>query len=226
MPRKKLYSKTRRTNKLRRFRYGRRKLAYPRYISASKYNKHNYLRWETEERVLTLPANVTGTAFDAYVFRLNALQNVAELTALYDQFRINWVKLLISWSPKQTFNTDYVNNWVASGAFTPQLWYMKDYDDANVPVDITEFKQSNKARALRLMPNKDVKIVMKPACLNLVYEGAVDNAYVPKWRQYIDCADNSTPHYGLKLAVSYLPLQDLGALNIRIQYGVTMKQTR
>ena len=49
-----------------------------------------------------------------------------------------------------------------------------------------------------LKPNMYHKIVVRPSVLIQTYYTQTGSAYAPKWKQWIDMAQNSMPHYGLK----------------------------
>lgn len=217
--------KTRRGKRLRRFRYGRRKLAYPRINSLTKYNQHHYLRWETTDRTLPL-TNVSGINAISMNFYLDLVQNASELTSLYDQYKIKWVKVLMEWSPLVPIPYESNNTWSGSGAANPILYYKRDYDDSNIATE-SEFKQSNQTRAMRLHPNRTQSIFLRPACNAVLFEGVSGSGYTPKWRQRIDCADSGVPHYGLKMLFkSPNTIPNYGTVLFRVQYAIECYNTR
>lgn len=224
MPRKGATSKTRGRKRLRRFRNYRRQRLNTRAVALTKYNIHHYLRWETTDRTIPL-TNITGINSLGMSFQLDLLQNYTELTALYDQYKIKWVKLHFDWSPLVPIPYDTANAFSGSGAHNPIVYFKRDYDDATAPTEI-EMKQSNQTRALRLHPNRNQTIFLRPAILHQIYEGATATAYAPKWRERLDCADVSVPHYGLKMLIKSPPSSNYGTVNIRVQVALECYNTR
>lgn len=224
MPRKGPNVKTFRRKRLRRFRNFRRKLINARANALTKYNQHHYLRWETTDRTCPL-TNISGVNALSMDFHLDLLQNYTEITNLYDQYKIKWIKLHMEWSPLVPIPYDTANAWSSSGAHNPIVYFKRDYDDSGVASE-TDLKQSNQTRVMRLHPNRDQTIFLRPAILYQIYEGATSTGYAPKWRQRVDCGDPTVPHYGLKILFKCPPGVNYGTVNFRIQYAIECYNTR
>lgn len=205
--------------------------ASPR-LGLQSVNVHKYVRWEDTDRKIDLPAvalPAAATQFQAHAFTLASLANASEFTALYDQYEITHVQAHVMWAPKNTDGVSFTATttaFFASGVGNPILYYHTDFDDATNPSSLSEFKQSNKTKMLMLRPGKIIKINLKPAVLHMIYESVGSTAYGPKWRQRIDCADDSVPHYGLKYAIDYLNGTDMGEVTIRYKYWVRFFNVR
>lgn len=205
--------------------YGKRRNPYRYNLTrwgVKKYNIHKFRRY-SRPYVLDLTSNPTGESLQAYNFNLQDVTNYTELTAIYDQFRIDYITLKLTWSPKVVQSAN-VNN--PGQTIYPILWYAKDYDDIVVPATLATLKERGNLRSFRLTPNREHKISLKPAVLGAMYQSAVATAYSPKWNQKIDMTNSSTPHYGIKMCADYLPLQDLGEVNIEAVYHITCFGTR
>lgn len=163
------------------------------------------LRWSAQDGTNFCHTQVNGndtTPFldAATVFRLNNVVNNAELTALYDNFRITLIKYrwVITRNPDQ-----------ASGANTkgiyPRLVWCHDFNDSiNVSRNII-YQRSN-MRELFFNDNfqKSKWYTLKPSTLTQIYESAVATAYKPTWGSWLDTSDADTQHYGIKYSVSDL----------------------
>lgn len=211
MPRRRRYN--RRPRKARITRWG-----------VAKYNIHHYRRMGRTVSV-PLAANQTIATYSPN-FNLADVVNSSEFTTLYDQFRLDYVTVNISWSPNVTIALNPNN---PGQALYPIMYYVKDYDDATSPLSLTQFKEKGNIRQFRLTPNKVYKINVKPACQKLVVKnfgaGAVQFADLstgPQWNRKIDINASQTPHFGLKMLWDYVQAQSaLGAINIEKMYHFT-----
>lgn len=84
---------------------------------------------------VTPVSNVAPTLY-TIDFRLNQLPNYTEFTDLYDQYKINAVKLSFLPSQTQSISLSSTNN-STQGRFFSAI----DYNDANSPVSIDELRQ-------------------------------------------------------------------------------------
>lgn len=134
---------------------------------------------------------------NGFNYKFSNLPNYTEFTALYDQFRINYV--VTKWYLK----IDPSAQTAATASF-PRMYYCVDADDDAPPTNINELRNHGRTRMVIMNPNRPVTIKFRPSVLIQAYEGATTTAYIPKWKQFVDCADFATPHYGLKVAIDDL----------------------
>lgn len=186
-------------------------------LSRGLANQHKFIRWETTDREVALNT-VGGTQTLGMTFALNLLANYSELTTLYDQYRIDYVKLYFSWSPSAL-----VTQWATP--LYPTAMYRTDFDDT-AGVSELDLKQSPKTRYMRINPNAIQKFGFKPSVLVQLFESGVSTAYAPKWKQRIDCTDSSTEHYGIKMIFNHVPNVDQGVVTVRAKYWLTMFNPR
>lgn len=170
-----------------------------------------------------------GTTIDSYYmysFNLGACDNISNILALYDQFRIN--KVVMKFTPVMA---TVVN---------------KSYDDTTTPgtanraptlascIDLDSESTGNVTQAdMKLYPSyreclgtKKHTRVFTPAMLITGYRSATSSCYLPKYKQWIDCAQNNTPHFGLR--VYYEAASPAGAwtYEIRIKLYCSFKSRR
>lgn len=188
----------------------------------NKTNVHHFVRWSSEETPIQLSCNFgsSGVSPLGLNFRLNDVINPTEFTQLYDQYKINGVKIYFDYSP----DVGSIAN--TSEVYFPKLWMKRDYDDSGTPT-LTQMTESNQSRCLRFTSGRTtLSTFLRPSCLQEIYQSSVSTAFSPLWRQWIDCGNPSVPHYGLKLLAQGLPSTNLGAITIRIKYYLSFKNVR
>jgi hypothetical protein len=167
----------------------------------NKYNEHSYKRYTD-----VLPVDITGTTYAlGLVFKLEDVNGATDFADLYDRYMITTVVLKFklvtnpdsAWGLNNatgTIDTRQGTNWF------PKLWYCPDYDD-NSSETLAQLKERSQTKWKVLRPNKEIKIVVKPAVTIQTYRTATTTGYAPKWKQWIDMAQRDVPHYGLKFVV-------------------------
>lgn len=178
--------------------YKRRRIARPR-ISKSLLGRisaiHNFRR---QYQINVIAGNV---AFAPYLngqnFLLNGVPNASEFANLYDLYRINKIvmKFYLDIDPSaQTANT----------AYYPKLFTVVDHDDSNVPASLNELREHANCKLRVLSPTRPVSVVWTPSVLAIMFRTAVASTYSPKYKQWIDMANQDVPHYGLKFGIDNL----------------------
>lgn len=142
-----------------------------------------------------------GVAFNynAIDFSLQAIPNYAELTALYDEYQI--AKVDVEFIPRaaplsqaiSTATTGNANQ--LFGTCQPFLTVI-DYDDSSVPTTRNELLQYGTCKVMA--PNKYFKRSIVPKIAVQTYKTSLTTGYAAKAKQWLDCADDTVPHFGLK----------------------------
>lgn len=153
-------------------------------------------------------------------FTLGDLEGYTELTTLYDQFMITKVVVEFLW----TITGSDAGVVGPNPSMSPYINCIRDYDDSVTPTSTT-FRESGRVKRLRLNANSRSIIALTPAVLGMKYQSALSNSYGPQWKQRIDMANPTTPHYGLKLQLIKCPLR-LGYVQVTAKYYVSCYQTR
>lgn len=153
-------------------------------------------------------ATVSGTGLSgSMTFQLSDTLGYTEFDNLYDRYMITAVVLKV----RLVTNPDAiltVNNnggtgvnasWstINSTNWYPRFFYCKDYDDSSAET-LAQLKERARTKMIILKPNMFHKIVIRPAALFQTYYTTTGSAYAPKWNSWIDMAQPSMPHYGLK----------------------------
>lgn len=128
-------------------------------------------------------------------FQFNQIPAFDELAYLFDRYKITGVKY--RWVLKQDPAAQSVTQ--AYRGQSVQIKWVKDYDDSSTYSD-DALKQYPNFRDIWLTSDRQCSrwYFFKPAVLNISYEGTANNAFSPKWNQWIDMASTTVPHYGIK----------------------------
>jgi len=123
--------------------------------------------------------------------------NSAELSNLYDQYRLLQVTVRIDWN--------YNSYPVSSGtAVAPLIYYVADYDDSSSSV-ISTLLQYPGVKTHSFLQNgyKPLIISVKPKPLRDIASTGVLTSYGPMTSApWIRTAEMATPHYGLKFCAT------------------------
>lgn len=189
-------------------------------------NMHRFVRWDKtidptfEPMIINCSFPSSGISPASFNFRLSDVAAHAEFTALYDQYIIDKVVVMFDYSPDQASS---VSN---SAHVYPKLWVKRDYDDDATPT-MTEMLQSNQTKCLRFTASRTSRaMVIRPAFANEVYRSATSTAYTTMRRQWLNCANDDVPHYGLKCIAQGLPSTNLGGITVRVKYFLRFKNVR
>lgn len=127
--------------------------------------------------------NISGAA-GAFTFELSDLPASSELTALYDQYRIDGVRL--TFLPRQTSVTN--NTLFDQVKGEAKLFTCIDYNDSNPPATADEVRQYESCKVTSLIKEHTV-YVKKPLFVNTSGQNVSD---------WVSTANPSTRWYGLK----------------------------
>lgn len=219
---------------------GRRRKNRSRFQSKKKkiesmLNVHLHRRFALTNS-LAITAKTSGITFETLeeIFALDKVINYTELTALYDQYKINFVEIYMMWSPDYLHVATAATSGERANLVPPSLkiYHIADYDDANA-LTKDEFKERAKTQLTLLKPGMVKKITVKPAVLSQMYETLTSTGYAPKWNIKLDTEDPSVPHYSYKFGVEVpkvLPATsadiDLGHISFEFRYNLTMYNTK
>lgn len=164
---------------------------------------------------LSLSANGTAGALT------QSMPGVAEFTALFDQYRIDYVEVRVNFSANSQ-STNSLNHGM------PEFFFAKDYDDASATTlnDIQQYDNVETWQPTGSSTSYMVKL--KPRAANLFYNG-VTSGYAPSnANQFFDTASSAIPFYGLKCAWQVLAPaggteRHMGYLNFTVKYHMTFK---
>lgn len=157
------------------------------------------------------------------LFYTAQLPNSNELTALYDQYRIDYVEM------EPIFSNNMSN--VTTPLITlPIMYICKDYDDSNDAgiSDIQQYQnhkwhqvgQVGKRNITRVKPNVDVAI----------YQSPILTGYARGKPMFLDTNSAQVPHYGIKIAMEPMVVPGtntvIGYFTFNFKYHITMMNTK
>jgi len=136
--------------------------------------------------------------YQTYRFGLSACLNYAAYTAMWDQYMIE--KVVVTWKPIRTQMVVTQNEGVAPSSFTniPSVVYARDHDDLS-PVTFADTK--TRYGAVEKLATRGHAMKIYPATLTEIYKSPVTTGYSPQFKTWLDCADATIPHYGVRLAM-------------------------
>lgn len=189
------------------------------YRKAAKVNVQKDLHYFRRHTTLpNIPSDgLTLQRFGAWTFKLNDLPNVGEFTSLFDRYMITHVKLRIRIQNDPATQAGNASNY-------PQLYYVRDFDDAISPSSIDHLREHSRMKSLMLKPYRESIINIKPCVLTNLNDN-VGYVLSPKWKQWIDCASTTVPHYGIKFGIDNLINANYNIL-VRATYYFRCKDTR
>jgi len=142
----------------------------------------------------TLQIDSGSSGATAYVFRIDTLLNVAELSTLFDQYMIVGVKALL---------TPRWNIMAASDALEityPKVYVWYDCDDASPPTAATAVSTAmQRSNMIQMDVSKPLELYFEPVCAPGVYNGSYA---VGRKKTWINMASLGAEHYGMKIAWS------------------------
>jgi len=139
----------------------------------------------------------------AFKFELAHLTNYAEITNLYDNYRIKMVYVHVI----PSFNSSEIAYGTASATGSmgiPMMHYTVDNDDAVVPTSRSKVTENSYAKSRRL--DSPFTIAVRPRAQNVVATtaGSAAAGMLPA-NQWLDCDSTTVPHYGLKFWLDEFP---------------------
>lgn len=171
-------------------------------------------------------ATVTGTGLSGTLtFQLSDTLGYTDFDNLYDRYMITHVvikvRLVNDPSAVSQINTRLTNVGGSASNFNmtnwyPRFFYCKDYDDSGSET-LAQLKERARTKMFILKPNVYHTIVVKPAALFQTYYTTTGSAYAPKWNTWVDMAQNSMPHYGLKYNIDMDGLSAIDGFKVELE---------
>lgn len=186
-------------NYRRRKTYGRRpyrkrstKRAYrKRWSRSSRYKRGQkiYLYKRLSGFYATITVGSISPTLQAFEFRLNQVPNYTEFTALYDQYKINAVKITFLPEQTQSVSLSTANNATGSARF----FSVVDYNDSAAPSSIDQLREYQSCKFTSIF--KPHKRYFKPRILDS------SGIYNPGRPWLSTQTGASITHYALKIGI-------------------------
>lgn len=148
------------------------------------------------------------------IFQLQNVPNSGEFTALFDQYKINGVKVVFM--PRANSSEVGTNQGLI------KFFSAIDYDDNTAPTSINDLLQYENMKCTNT--SKDHKRYLRPKIAREIYNSVTTTAYGPT-SGWIDCTNAAVPHYGIKYALQQLP-SGAQSMDIKVTYYLAFKNVR
>jgi len=168
----------------------------------------------------------------ALSFKLNDLPNPTDFTNLFDSYRINWVKLTLTFQGSSTalYDTYFNNMPLMFMAYT-------DYDDSNPPASSLAGWQSVQEVAMAkrfTVSNKGrntFTFYIKPRVAIETFRDGLTTGYSSVNNRWCDCQYDDIAHYGFKYIVRLIKALAAGAettmtWTTEAQFNITCRYPR
>lgn len=148
-------------------------------------------------------------------FRLDQLINYTDITNIADQYKLSYISIRMTYQSTQST--------VASLTVMPNLQWIQDHDDANVPVSINELREKMGAKFKTFGFNKICRIGVKPRLQDTVAGagGVVQNSVVNNKALWINTTYPQTEHFGIKGILSNVNLANTASVLTAFKFDVT-----
>lgn len=148
-----------------------------------------------------------GGSYQELTFSLDMLPDWPSIQALYDQYRIKWVKVTLL----PTFNSSDENMSGQSGCISSII----DNDSAtgiSTDAEMGEYKSYRATRSYRTHSR-----FLRPTPLREIYKSTISTAYeTVKYAPWLDTNNPDVPHYGMSIFI------DGGNVNAGLQIKIKM----
>lgn len=184
-------------------------------LSGGMSRVYTFQRTATTSFVITNGADFTQAA---YSFTLQSLPNYTEFTALFDQYRINYIDCTVILNRTASSTLPSLNEQNQ----TPNFHWATDKDDATA-IDLNALMQYADYRVQRM--DKIIRFRIRPSPCLAAYQGAF-TGYTTTARTWIDCGSPGVVHYGLKCGYSMVAdvsNVNMGRVNLYFRYNVSFK---
>lgn len=190
-----------------------RRMARP--VRAVSRQVHRFIRGF---EALNLTGNAVHTPYQgAFSTTLAQVANASELTALYDQYMITYVKYMFYLEIDPSAQA-------AASAIYPKLYTVRDQDDS-VVLSQNEMRERANLQIRVLNPNRPVVIGYKPNLLTQQWYNGVTNGFTPAWSQWLDVSNANVPHYGFKFNIDNFTNTNY-RLRVETRVWIACKNTR
>lgn len=185
---------------------------FTRYCTTFGQWGQNHITQVGISNLFQVDSGVWNEAFLGLAFRLDDLPNVGEWSALYDSYRIRAVLLRIQLvnNPDAGVQQAVAAPSNSSNVIYPRLLYTFDPDSIETQT-IAQMKEIGTMKERIMMPNKDIKILLRPRTrVALQTPAATVYGLTPSRYNWLDMANTDVSHYGFKAVI------DFNGLNVNV----------
>lgn len=141
----------------------------------------------------------TTTSTDAWAFKLSDIPGYAELTSLFDKYRIRGVKA--TFMPRvNVFRLSDLGTGTTTATTSPPIFSVVDYDDASAPANAAVLHEYENCKCHYEF--KPWSVFFRPQIAIAAYSGAFTSYATANNDMWIDAASPGVEYYGLKVATA------------------------
>lgn len=150
-------------------------------------------------------------------FTLADLPGSTEFTALFDQYRLDWVEyMFVLKSPLG-----------AGGVAAPLIYFVEDHDD-DAPPSFNAVLEAQSVQVVNFSADRTmIKFRVRPNIVREVYRGVTPGYERAPPGTWLDCANATVPHYGVKYWVANYNSTSTSStvIDVILRYHVSFKET-
>lgn len=159
-------------------------------------------------------------------FKLNQLPNYTEFTTLFDQYKINGVKMTWILSSNGHAQIPYPSSNLTNSL--PLLYTCIDRDDGSPHATFDEMNQIESLKVKRM--DRTISRFCKPMLASSVYGGGAFSAYAAPFKNpWVDAGSTNAEYYGLKWAIDPV-ISTSNVINYRVKviakFYISCRDTR
>lgn len=210
---RRVYRKRRFVPKRRPFRRRMRRTKVPPNLS----NKTHFFKQTAELANVQVAAGAA--KYFAYTFKLSDLGNSTAFAILFDQYRVNAVRI--------TFYPQYnVYNAATSTIAVPEIYTAIDYNSAVVPSSVSEVDQYTTVK--RQMFTRPHSRYLKPKVLYSIQDQGLTAAYANGPKPWLEIASPDVPHFAIIGAITASQSSSIvpQLVRVTVTYYVSFRSVR
>lgn len=162
-----------------------------------------------------IQTNAATAAAFGWSFYLSAVPNYSEFTNLYDEYRIDYIKMIFTKVGLQT-NT-------GTTIITPNVYYCIDKDDSSPPSNVDQLMQYQSVKIKSVTDNFTISFA--PRFQTPVYISGTSTGYRSS-TGFLDCTHADVPHHGIKLIMDPSGTASAWGYTVYVKYYMTFKGVR
>jgi hypothetical protein len=171
----------------------------------------NQILWVTDTAEVSTNYTAGGAVFNAQSFQISDYFTLPSFASLFDQYCIYAVDC--------NFTFEISNSTVTPGTFGTAI----DFDSSSIPTNYGTLENYSSYQAVPVTQGTTLKRFVKPCVTPSVYNNSTAFSGYSVGRQWIDSANTSVPHYGIKYGVHGNSTAFTGRLYTRIVVGFRNK---
>lgn len=187
------------------------------YRKRTSWISNSYVRINRAHAAASIAGDgITNIQYANFQFSLSQLPNATDFTNLFDQFKINRIKV------KVFLDRDYGNGVIPTGEI-PRMYYLQDADGqlSGAPASLNELREYSNCKTWQFNTGKPLTIWLRPSILNWIYRtGGVTEATVPMAPRFISTNYADVSHAGLRVAI-----ENLKSVNQLLRFEATYYMT-